>query len=205
VDYLRVALTFLLLTQSAYADWYILLPKSKRPQSSTQVKKPPLPKLGKKEVKPYRVEVRRIVAPSFTLYTPDFKRVSLEELQGKTVVILFVKNLFTPQTEALVKEFESFGKEGVAFIVIDANDADFAAAKSFKELLNLKKVVVTADSYAYKEFKERIKELSIPSIVVIDRYGFIRFFSPKVSTGKVEVVKRELSQIVRELQEAQTG
>jgi len=206
LDYLRLSLIFLLLTSTARADWYILLPKGKKPPASRpQVKKPPLPKLKTDEVKPYTVEVRKILAPSFSVATPELKRIGREELLGKTVILLFVDNLFSPETERLVKEFESSGMEGVVFIVVDVDDSDFASAKSFKELLGLKRVIVTADSYVYRQFKERVGELSLPSIVVIDRHGFIRFFSPRVSPKRADVVKSELAQIVKELERAQSG
>ncbi len=198
-----LALLLALLTSSpALADWYILLPKEKRPPKEGA----PLPKISggkeKKEVKPYSVEVRKVLAPSFTLYTPDGVKLTKEELSGRPVVFLFVKELFSPYTERLAKEFEELSRKGALFIVVDVDDADFIAARSFKRLLNLKRVIVTADSYLFSQFKINVRELSVPSIVVVDRYGFVRFFSPKLSSKEPEVVKKEVEEILKGLERA---
>jgi len=200
---LLALLLALFLPLPALADWYILLPKERRPHRQAPPKKAPLPKLsGKKEVKPYSVEVRKILAPSFVVYTPDMKRLSKEELSGKTVVFLFVKELFSPTTERLAKEFEKLSRKGTVFIIVDIDDADFIAARSFRKLLGLKRVLVTADSYIFQQFRKNVKELSVPSIVVIDKYGFIRFFSPRVSGTNPQVVGREVAEILRSLNKA---
>ncbi|WP_456342133.1 TlpA family protein disulfide reductase [Thermovibrio sp.] len=200
-----LALLLALLTSSpALADWYILIPKEKRPVKRGA----PLPKISggskkeKKKVKPYSVEVRKVLAPSFTLYTPDGVKLTKDELSGRPVVFLFVKELFSPYTERLAKEFEELSRKGALFIVVDVDDADFIAARSFKRLLNLKRVIVTADSYLFSQFKINVRELSVPSIVVVDRYGFVRFFSPKLSSKEPEVVKKEVEEILKGLERA---
>ncbi len=150
--FLRLTLLFfILLTSPSYAQWYILLPKGKRPP---QKKGAPIPSLKKKiSPKPYTVEVPKVIAPRFTLYTPTLKRITKEDFLGKLLVILFVKELFKPEVEEFAKGFERLSsKEGVNFIVISVNDADFVSAKEFKKLLGLKRVIVSADSYTFLQF-----------------------------------------------------
>ncbi len=189
-------LIFFLLTYPSYAQWYILLPKGKRPPQAER-KTAPLPSLKKKvSPKPYTVEVPKVIAPSFALYTPSLRKITKEDFLGKPVVILFVKDLFEPKVEELAKGFERLSsKEGVNFIVISVNDADFVSAKEFKRLLGLKKVIVSADSYTFLQFKRNLKDLNLPSLVIVDRYGFIRYFSPKLSSSSTKTLK-ELSQII---------
>ena len=202
MDFLKrvVSLTlfFLLLPQLSYGDWYILIPKKRPPKK--KVEKVPIPKLKEeKKFKPYSVEVKRILAPDFTIRTPQLKEFSKSSFSGKNVVFLFVGELWSPLSESLAKLFEEMGRGDTVFVIVTVNDADFSSAKSFKRLLGLRRVIVTADSYVYRKFKQRISELSLPSIVVIDRYGFIRFFSPKLEGKEPKVLKSELAGILKEL------
>ena len=192
-------LVFFFLTCSSYAQWYILLPKGKRPPQAER-KTAPFPSLKKKvSPKPYTVEVPKVIAPSFVLYTPSLRRITKEDFLGKPLVILFVKDLFEPKVEELAKGFERLSsKEKVNFIVISVNDADFISAKEFKKLLGLKKVLVSADSYTLLQFKKNLKDLNPPSLVIVDEYGFIRNFSPQISSSSTKTLK-ELSQILRTL------
>jgi len=190
-------LLFIFFTYPSYAQWYILLPKGKRPP---QKKGAPIPSLKKKiSPKPYTVEVPKVIAPRFALYTPSLKEITKEDLLGKPLVILFVKDLFEPKVEELAEGFERLSsKEKVNFIVISINDADFISAKEFKNLLGLKKVLVSADSYTFLQFKKNLKDLNPPSLVIVDEYGFIRYFSPEISSSSTKTLK-ELSQILRTL------
>ncbi len=192
-----------LISSPAFADWYILLPKERK-ERRVPPKEVHIQVLKKKKtpLKPYSVEVRKILAPSFVIHTSN-RKLKKEELLGKNVVILFVNELFSPGTEKLAKEFEELSrKEGNVFIIVDVNDSDFAYLRKFKKLLSLKRVVVTADSYIFEQFRKNVKELSLPSIVIIDKHGFIRFFSPKLSVDKPEIVKAEIKGILKTLSKA---
>ena len=196
-----LALLAIFAPANAFADWYILLPK--KPLPKREVTKLPKLKVAPKKVKPkpYSVEVKKIIAPAFSVPLFGEGKLCSRELLGKTVVIFFVDGLFTPFTERLVSALERLNLKGTTFIVVSVNDADFAQVYQFKRLMGVKRVVVSADSYVYKLFKERVKNLSVPSVVVIDKYGFIRFFSPNLEKVPLERATAQLQEIVRSLQE----
>ena len=198
---LSLVITFLLYS-TALADWYILIPK-KPPERKEKPKKVPLPRLkpNKVEVKPYRIEVRKILSPEFAVRTVDLKKVTKKDLEGKNVVILFLKDLYSPLSELLLSTLQEMAQKDRNSVVlaVDANDSDFPILRKFKEHMGLKRIVLTADSYVYTEFKERLKELNLPSLVVIDKYGFIRFFANDIKEGEVIRISRELERILRSL------
>ncbi len=185
-----------LLPGTALADWYILLPKKPLPRNRKIPKNVPVPKLkGKVKPKPYSVEVQKVLAPSFSIPTGSGK-LTKEDLEGKNVVIFFVKSLFSPFTERLVSMLERSDQKKTVFVVASTSDADFVSVNTFKRLMGVKKTVVTADSYLFYQFRLRLKKLGTPSVVVIDKYGFIRFFSPELSGVKVSEISGELSSIL---------
>ncbi len=193
-----VALT-LLYTSSAFADWYILLPKKPPAERRQATERAPVPKLkGKVKPKPYTVEVQKVLAPTFSIPTKRGK-ITKRELEGRNVVIFFVNSLFSPFTEKLVSRLERSGEKGTVFVVDSVNDADFASVDAFMKLMGVKKTVVTADSYLFYQFKTRLGNLKTPSVVVIDKYGFIRFFSPSLSGKEVRTVTAELKAILGSL------
>lgn len=199
---LRGVVLFLALfvAPSAFADWYILLPKKPLPKNRQIPKNVPVPKLKPENVqpKPYSVEVQKILSPEFSIPTREGK-IDRRDFEGKNVVIFFVNSLFSPFTERLVLELEKNSWKGTVFVVVSTNDADFISVDSFKKLMGVKKTLITADSYLFKLFKNRLKNLKVPSVVVIDKYGFIRFFSPAVSEKSVDTVAAELTGILKSL------
>lgn len=185
-----------LLSDTSFADWYILLPKKPLPRNRKIPKNVPIPKLkGKVQPKPYSVEVQKVLAPAFSIPTRSGK-LTKEDLEGKNVVIFFVKSLFSPFTEKLVSMLERSDRGKTVFVVVSTSDADFVSIDTFKRLMGVKKTVVTADSYLFYQFRLRLRKLKTPSVVVIDKYGFIRFFSPKLSGVKVSEIDGELSSIL---------
>ncbi len=187
----------------ASADWYILIPKRK-PTKREMPKEVPLPKFKTTEktpMKPYKVEVKRILSPDFTVRTPDLKRVSKSDLENRILIVAFVKDVYSPQSETIASILEQVAEKekGVEAILIDVNDADFPELKKFKATMNLKRVIVTADSYVFKEFKSRIGKLDLPAVVVIDRFGFIRYFARNLETSETGKVVTLLKKIVNEM------
>jgi len=197
-----LALLTALVPVGAKADWYILLPKKPLPKREVH-KLPSFNLKNKKKVKPkpYSVEVRKIIAPDFTLPLSGAERVSNREFLGRTTVIFFVDELFSPYAEELVAKLRKSNLKGVRFVVVSVNDADFAQVKTFKELMGVSgnRLLVSADSYVYKLFKERIGKLGVPSVVVIDKYGFIRFFSPQIKKKGSDELIAQLGEIVKTL------
>jgi len=196
-----VLLTFLFLFPiNASADWYILLPKKPPPRrpipKNVPIPKPPKPK--KVKPKPYTVELRKILAPNFSIPLGS-KKIPLKELSGKNVVVVFVDELFSPFTESLASVFEKNSVRDTVFVIVSVSDADFASLGLFKKLLELKRVIVTADSYLLSQFKLKISNLSVPAAVVIDRYGFIRYFSPSLKNKPINELATELTDILQSL------
>jgi peroxiredoxin len=205
---LRALLITLLLSSTALADWYILIPK-KPPERIEKPKPVPLPKLAPKKIKakPYTVEVRKILSPEFAIRTPELQKVTKKDLEGKRVVILFLKNLYTPISESLLSALQKIAEreKNLTVIAVDINDADFPLLQGFKNSMGLKNVILTADSYVYREFKERLKVLKVPSLVVIDEYGFIRFFANWIKSEEIRSVSKELTKIIKSLEGIKEG
>ena len=198
--FIAVLIATLTLSPEAFADWYILLPKKPLPKHRKIPKNIRIPGFKEKKIKPkpYSVEVQKVLAPSFSISTKSGK-IAKRDFEGKNVVVFFVKSLFSPFTEKLVSHIEKQSDKKTVFIVVSINDTDFASLDTFKKLMGVKKTVVTADSYLFYQFKSRLKNLKTPSVVVIDRFGFIRFFSPEVLEGNVSTVTAELDDILRSL------
>ncbi|SMP16035.1 Peroxiredoxin [Desulfurobacterium pacificum] len=200
---LRLSLLIILICFStAQADWYILIPKH-LPKRREMPKNVPVPKIApkKKNMKPYKVEVRKLLAPDFTVRTADLKKISLADLNGKKVVIAFVNNVYSPVSESLIYQLKQVAQKekDTTVIVIDVNDADFAVLKRFKREMGLNKIHLTADSYVYKQFKSKLDKLEIPSLVIIDKYGFIRYLAKGINSSSVNLVGKEVSDILNSL------
>ena len=198
-----ITLVFILVASfspSALGDWYILLPKKHLPKERQIPKNVPVPKIKQNTVrpKPYSVEIQKILSPDFSIPTKS-RKLNRKDFEGKNVVIFFVDSLFSPFTEKLVSELEDSSRKGTVFIVVSTNDADFISIDTFKKLMGVRKTLVTADSYLFNLFQSRLKELKVPSVVVIDKYGFIRFFSPEISRKNVKTVAAELTGILESL------
>jgi len=84
-------------------------------------------------------------------------------------------------------------------IAVDVNDADFPLLKNYKKDMNLKKVILTADSFIFLQFKKKVKDLKVPSVVIIDKYGFIRFFANGVGSKEIDKFSSELEKILNSL------
>jgi len=203
LDFLRSLVLIMMLISiplNSYADWYILLPKRKPEKKVQPGQKMPKIPLKKVKPKPYKVEIRRILAPNFVLHTWSGKKVSKSQLEGKPTVLVFVDDLFSPLSEKLASFLDKLASEGkVNAVLVDVKDSDFVLIPNFKRVLGAKKVIITADSYLFKVFKERLKKLSIPSIVVIDRFGFIRFFAEKVNSKSGNALEKELAEVLNSL------
>ncbi|RUM88555.1 MAG: hypothetical protein DSZ25_02005 [Thermovibrio sp.] len=199
MGFFRILILLFLLTSSANADWYILLPK-KRPERKPIPKNVPIPKLKQKKVKPkpYTVELNRLLAPDFSIPQINGK-ISKDKLYGKNITIIFVNSLFSPFTEGLTKAIENLNSKRNQFVIVSVSDSDFAFINTFRKLLNVKRTIVTADSYLFQQFKSKLPKLSVPSIVVIDKYGFIRFISTNIKGNESEVLVSQLRELLKEI------
>lgn len=194
-----IAFLLFLFPINAKADWYILLPKKLPPRRPVPKNVPvPKPKPKKVKPKPYTVELKKILSPDFSIPL-NTKKISREELLGKNVVIVFINELFSPFTESLASALEKNKSKDTVFILVSTSDADFGSVELFKKLLGIKKVIVTADSYLLFQFRLKLNKLSVPAAVVVDKYGFIRYFSPNLGKKQVKELVLELNNILNSL------
>ena len=202
MDVLKVLLIILLFSSQAFADWYILIPK-KLPEKREKPKSAPLPqtKFNKIGAKPYKIEVKKILSPDFAVRTLELEKVTRKDLEGKRVIVVFLKDLYSPLSELLLSTLQELveTEKNLVILAVDVNDADFPLLRKFKKSMKLKDILLTADSYVYLEFRKRLKDLGVPSLVVIDRYGFIRFFANEIGKEKIANINKELEKILKSL------
>lgn len=123
-------------------------------------------------------------APAFDLPTIDGKRVSLESLHGKTVVINVWATWCPPcqeETANLIKAYDQTASNDVVFIGVDSTEAAplvkaFAAAKDIKFLETVDTNQVFAKAYHVKYF---------PTTYVIGPDGVLRMVYIDVLTPKL--------------------
>ncbi|ADY74093.1 alkyl hydroperoxide reductase/ Thiol specific antioxidant/ Mal allergen [Desulfurobacterium thermolithotrophum DSM 11699] len=198
-----LALTFVIsIPVNSFGDWYILIPKAPPQERPSPKKTPPLPKLTPpKETKPYTVEVKKIFAPDFSIQTANLRKLTRKKLEGKKAIFVFLNGLYTPTSESILLALEKFlkKKKNTVIVAVDINDSDFSILKKFKKSMELKKVLLTADSYVYEQFKKKIKDLKVPSLIIIDRFGFIRYFADKITYENITTLDKELEKILKTL------
>ncbi|OMH39898.1 TlpA family protein disulfide reductase [Desulfurobacterium indicum] len=193
----KVIATIVLLAQlttaPALADWYILLPKDKRPTKENMEEKI----LNKK---PYKAEKSKIPAPDFKARTLK-GTIELQNAKGKEIVVFFFENPYSPLSEELIKKLDDIaGKnKDVIIICVDVNDADYPILSRYKKDMKLQNVHLTADSYIYKLFKEQLKIKELPASIFIDKEGFIRFYSDNIGTTSVEEFAKNVEKTVERL------
>ncbi|WP_457567356.1 TlpA family protein disulfide reductase [Desulfurobacterium sp.] len=177
----------------AFADWYILLPKDRRPTEENMKEKI----LNKK---PYKAEKSKIPAPDFRARTLN-GTIKLKSAKGKEIVVFFFEKPYSPLSEELIKKLDNIaGKnKNVIILCVDVNEADFAILPGYKKDMKLKNVRLTADSYIYKQFKDQLKIKKLPASVFIDKEGFIRFYSDNIGTTSIEEFAKNVEKTVERL------
>ncbi|WP_022847522.1 MULTISPECIES: TlpA family protein disulfide reductase [unclassified Desulfurobacterium] len=182
-----------LTTAPAFADWYILLPKDRRPTEENMKEKV----LNKK---PYKAEKSKIPAPDFKARTLK-GTVELQNAKGKEIVVFFFENPYSPLSEELIKKLDEIAEknDNVIILCVDVNDADYPILLRYKKDMKLKSVHLTADSYIYKQFKDQLKIKKLPASIFIDKEGFVRFYSDNIGTTSVEEFARNVEKTVERL------
>lgn len=147
-------------------------------------------------------------APDFTLYNSEKKEITLSDLKGKNVLLLFFPLAFTGVcTKELcsVRDNLSWYNNVGAKVIGISVDSLHTLAK-FKEEQNLnftllsdfnKEVSAMYDTL-YKEFGYNMKGVSKRSAFIIDREGILRYFEVLENAGEVpdfEKIKKVLSEI----------
>ena len=147
-------------------------------------------------------------APEFTLTSSDKQSVSLSELQGKPVVLLFFPLAYTSvcTTELCsvrdgLKEFQTNQAEVLGISV----DSPFTLAK-FKEdnqlnfplLSDFNKEASTAYEAIYENFVLGMKGVSKRAAFVMDQHGVVQYAEVLENAGELpnlEAVKQTLKQL----------
>ncbi|WP_456397262.1 TlpA family protein disulfide reductase [Desulfurobacterium sp.] len=196
MDRKLIAVTILiaqLSTAPAFADWYILLPKDRRPTEENMKEKI----LNKK---PYKAEKSKIPAPNFKARTLE-GILEPQNAKGKEIIVFFFKNPYSPLSEELIKKLDDIaGKnKNVIILCVDINDADYPILLRYKKDMKLQNVRLTADSYIYKQFKDQLKIKELPASIFIDKEGFIRFYSDNIGTTSVEEFVKNVEKTVKRL------
>lgn len=147
-------------------------------------------------------------APDFTLYNSERKEITLSDLKGKNVLLLFFPLAFTGVcTKELcsVRDNLSWYNNVGAKVIGISVDSLHTLAK-FKEEQNLnftllsdfnKEVSAMYDTL-YEEFGYNMKGVSKRSAFIIDREGILRYFEVLENAGEVpdfEKIKKVLSEI----------
>lgn len=147
-------------------------------------------------------------APDFTLVSSEKKEVSLEDYQGKNVVLLFFPMAFTSVcTQELcamrdnIAEYEQLDAQPLAISV----DSPFTLDKFKKEqglnfpvLSDFNKEASKAYNSIYNEFVFGLKGVSKRSAFVIDKTGTIRYAEVLENAGDLpnfEGVKETLNKL----------
>jgi peroxiredoxin len=141
-----------------------------------------------------KIEVGQ-AAPGFTLFDSEKKEVSLGELKGKNVLLLFFPLAFTSVcTKELceVRDTISIYNNANAAVFGISSDSLFTLAK-FKEEQNLNfsllsdynKDTATAYGSLYETFGFGMKGVAKRSAFVIDKEGIIRYAEVLENAGEV--------------------
>lgn len=145
-------------------------------------------------------------APFFALYNTDRKQVSLNDLRGKNVVLLFFPMAFT---SVCTKELCSVRDNIGIYNSLNAEvfgisvDSHYTLARfkedqklNFQLLSDFNKEVSTAYGSLYEEFGLGMKGVSKRSAFVIDREGMVRYAAVLDNPGEMpsfEEIQRVLS------------
>lgn len=121
-------------------------------------------------------------APAFALTTLDGKKISLDELKGKKPVMLVFWATWCPNCKAEVpavnKIAAQFGPKGLAVIGINAGINDSAAKTRAYAERNRLAYDTAFDTNSIITRKYGV--IGVPTIVMIDRRGVVRYLSSSV-------------------------
>ncbi len=147
-------------------------------------------------------------APNFTLFSSDKAQISLENYQGKNVVLLFFPMAFTSVCTAelcsMRDDIALYNNLNAEILAISV-DSPFTLAK-FKEeqqlnfplLSDFNKTVSAMYGTLYEEFVLGMKGVAKRSAFVIDKEGTVRYAQVLESAGDLpdfEAIKQTLNQL----------
>ncbi len=147
-------------------------------------------------------------APNFTLFSSDKAQISLENYQGKNVVLLFFPMAFTSVCTAelcsMRDDIALYNNLNAEILAISV-DSPFTLAK-FKEeqqlnfplLSDFNKTVSAMYGALHEEFVLGMKGVAKRSAFVIDKEGMVRYAQVLESAGDLpdfEAIKQTLNQL----------
>ncbi len=148
------------------------------------------------------------IAPDFTLVNTDKQNVTLSELKGKNVVILFFPFAFTSVCTAELCDvrdnYHAYQNLNAEILAISV-DSVFTLDKwrnemnyPFPMLSDFNKEVSTAYDCIYEQFAFGTKGVSKRGAFVIDKYGLVRYAEVLENAGEMpnlEAIRTCLSEI----------
>jgi len=134
-------------------------------------------------------------APAFTLYDSDKKKISLEDLKGSNVLLLFFPLAFTSTcTKELcnVRDNLSLYNNSNCEVLGISVDSIYTLAKykeeqhlNFKLLSDFNKEVSKAYNSLYSTFSYNMHGVSKRSAFIIDRSGIIKYAEVLENAGEI--------------------
>lgn len=133
-------------------------------------------------------------APAFTLKTVDGRSVfSLADLRGQVVIIDFWASWCAPCRQSLpqLAAFEA-ARAGVKVLAVNIDDERLNAV----EFLRRNNVKLTSLYDETKRVADRYDVPEMPSALIIDKKGMVRFIHPGYTEREIEIIKKEVESLL---------
>jgi cytochrome c biogenesis protein CcmG/thiol:disulfide interchange protein DsbE len=133
-------------------------------------------------------------APIFTLRTVDgSSSLSLKDLRGRVVVIDFWASWCSPCRKSLPRlaELETH-EQRVKVLAVNVDDQRINAV----EFLKRNKLKITSVYDANKDVAGNYDIPAMPSALIVDKSGIVRFVHPGYSEKDLDTIKREVESLL---------
>jgi len=136
-------------------------------------------------------------APDFTLRGADGRNVRLDELRGQVVLVNFWATWCGPCREEMPRLetlYEKYGKSGFVLLGVNVDDDPAAAVAAAAKLKVSFPVLLDTDKSVSKLYKLN----SMPTTVVIDRDGKMRFLHRGYRAGTESDYEQQIRGLLKE-------
>jgi len=136
-------------------------------------------------------------APDFTLRGADGRNVRLDELRGQVVLVNFWATWCGPCREEMPQLetlYEKYGKSGFVLLGVNVDDDPHAALAAAAKLKVSFPVLLDTDKAVSKLYKLN----SMPTTVVIDRDGKVRFLHRGYRAGTEGDYEQQIRGLLKE-------
>ena len=146
----------------------------------------------------YVAQAIEVPAPKFEFVNLEGKKVSLESLRGKVVVVDFWATWCGPcrMTMPLLQEFVERKPEGVEFISMDVWEDDTSLVKPFVADFGYTFNVLYGD----RQIASAYEVTGIPTLVVIDKDGVIRYRHIGYDPGADQILLWQTEELLKKQQ-----